>query len=65
MAAHQMERVMRTWNTRREAEDDFTADEAEQRRYARIVAQRRLMERLEKRMQVEKTLREAFPQGGR
>jgi hypothetical protein len=56
---------MRTWNTRREAEDDFTADEAEQRRYARIVAQRRLMERLEKRMQVEKTLREAFPQGGR
>jgi hypothetical protein len=42
--------------------NDFTADEAEQRRYARMAAQRRLNERLEKRMVVERTLLDAFPQ---
>jgi hypothetical protein len=60
---------MRTFNSRREAMayadelvNDFSADEAEQRRYARMAAQRRLMERLEKRMVVERTLLDAFPQ---
>jgi acyl-ACP thioesterase len=60
---------MRAFNSRREAMayadelvNDFTADEAEQRRYARMAAQRRLNERLEKRMVVERTLLDAFPQ---
>jgi hypothetical protein len=60
---------MRTFSTRREAlafvdemMNEIAADEAEQRRYARQAAQRRLMERLEKRMRVERTLVDAFPQ---
>jgi hypothetical protein len=55
--------MMRTYGSRREAYDanETEADEAEQRRYARIKAQQRLNERLEKRMQVEATLNAAFP----
>lgn len=54
------------YNTRREAyeaQDDFSADEQEARRYARQQAQQRLAERQQKQSDVESFLRAAFPGG--